>query len=169
MRQRPKPHPSARVAAVAPETARRFTSVIASVAVNLDEIRHFHAKSLGISGPQFAILLTIQRLDQGEGISVRHVARALHVDSSFITTQSKLLEKKTLIRRRVDAADARVVNLSLSDKARRQIEGLAAAEADLNDFVFDGISDDALQQLTTSLDDLEQRLAKASLRIAAGL
>lgn len=73
-----------------PDLARRFATTVASVTVFLDEIRQFRAKSLGISGPQFALLMAVMDLEQGDGVSIRHVAKAVHVDPSFITTQSKL-------------------------------------------------------------------------------
>ncbi|MCG6205774.1 MarR family winged helix-turn-helix transcriptional regulator [Rhodopseudomonas sp. HC1] len=157
-----------RSAAVDAVTAREFSTIIGSLAVHLDEIRHYRAKSLGISGPQFAILMTIRRLDEGDGVSVRHVAGALHVDSSFITTQSKVLEKKGLLGRQTDETDARVVKLFLTDKAEKQITGLAAGERSLNAFIFGGLTNDAVAELTDQLTELSGRLEKACLKIAGG-
>ncbi|MBI5130884.1 MAG: winged helix-turn-helix transcriptional regulator [Rhodopseudomonas palustris] len=157
-----------RPTAVDSHSVREFTSVIGSIAVYLDEIRQFRARSLGISGPQFAILTTVQSLDEGAGISVRHVARAIHVDSSFITTQSKILEKKGLLRRLTDQADARVVNLSLTDRAAKQIAGLASEEQSLNEFIFVDLPSDELEQVTAQLAELKLRLEKACLKIAGG-
>jgi len=154
--------------AVDPSTVGEFVTAIGSIAVYLDEIRQFRAKSLGISGPQFAMLTTIRGLDEGDGISVRHVAKAIHVDSSFITTQSKILEKKGLLRRQTDETDARVVNLSLTDKAYKQIAGLAADEQSLNEFIFADLSRDALEGVTAQLTGLKARLEKACLKIAGG-
>lgn len=152
-----------------PDLARRFTTTVASVAVFLDEIRQFRAKSLGISGPQFALLMAVMDLEQGDGVSIRHVAKAVHVDPSFITTQSKLLEKKGLLRRQVDSHDARVVKLSLSDKAYKQIAGLATDERALNAFIFEEVSGEELEQLTSQLGDLQNRLEKATVKLATGL
>lgn len=152
-----------------PDLARRFATTVASVTVFLDEIRQFRAKSLGISGPQFALLMAVMDLEQGDGVSIRHVAKAVHVDPSFITTQSKLLEKKGLVRRQVDSHDARVVKLSLSDKAYKQIAGLAADERALNSFIFEELSVEDLEQLTSQLGDLQNRLEKATIKLASGL
>src|ERR1700675_4884788 len=78
------------------DIVRRFTWEIASINVHLQELRYFWAKTLGISGPQWMILMALADLDQGEGVAVKVVSRLLHVDPSFVTTQSKLLEKKGL-------------------------------------------------------------------------
>src|SRR5215831_14168350 len=91
------------------DTIRRFTWVIASINVHLEELRYFWAKALGISGPQWMILMALADLDDKDGIPVNVVSKRLHVDSSFVTTQSKLLEKKGFLRRRTSAEDARIV------------------------------------------------------------
>ncbi|MGP9813185.1 MarR family winged helix-turn-helix transcriptional regulator [Rhodopseudomonas sp. NSM] len=156
------------VAGLERDLTRRFASITTNVTTFLDEIRHYRAKKLGISGPQFAILMAVMDLDEGEGVSVRHVAKALHVDSSFITTQSKLLEKKALVRRKPDPTDARVVKLSVSDKAYKSIASFAAEEQSLSDFIFAGYSNESLEDLVQQLAALKLRLEKACLKIAGG-
>ena len=68
--------------------------------MHLEEIRQFWAKTLGISGPQWMILMAMADLDKADGVPVNVVSKLLHVDPSFVTTQSKLLEKKGFLRRR---------------------------------------------------------------------
>jgi DNA-binding MarR family transcriptional regulator len=163
----------AAVPATAPGTdhdaARRFSWVIATVALHLEELRYVRARSLGISGPQFLILMALADLDKGLGVSVRVVAKAIHVDPSFVTTQSKLLEKNGLVRRRVAEEDARVVQLSLTDKAYKQIAGSAVSEEALNDFIFAALGNAKLEEVTEILDGLNIRLEKACLRAASEL
>ena len=98
------------------DTIRRLTWVIASINVHLEELRYFWAKTLGISGPQWMILMALADMDQDEGVPVNVVSKKLHVDSAFITTQSKLLEKKGFLRRKTSTEDARIVQMSLTDK-----------------------------------------------------
>jgi len=150
------------------DLARRFSWAIASVAMHLEEIRYFRAKTLGISGPQLTILLAVMNLEEGQGVSVRLVAKAIHVDPSFITTQTKLLEKKGLIRRRTDENDARVVKLSASDKAYKQITSAASEEEALNEFIFGDLTNPKLDEITQQLEALKIRLEKACLKVAGG-
>src|SRR5712672_4803108 len=82
------------------ELVRQFSWAITSINVHFQEIRQFWAGTIGISGPQWMILMAIADLDQGEGVSVKVVSKMLHVDPSFVTTQSKMLEKRGLMRRR---------------------------------------------------------------------
>jgi DNA-binding MarR family transcriptional regulator len=76
------------------DLAQQFAWDIAGINVHLQNIRNFFAKALGISGPQWMILMALADLDQGDGVSVKVVSKMLHVESSFVTTQSKMLEKK---------------------------------------------------------------------------
>ena len=72
------------------DVVRRFAWEIASISVHLEEIRYFWAKALGISGPQWMMVVALADLDKGEGVPVNAVSKMLHVDPSFVTTQSKL-------------------------------------------------------------------------------
>src|ERR1700742_2892568 len=93
---------------------RKFLWDIISTSIHVDEIQSFWAKSLNISSPQWMILMALSDLDHGQGVPVKDVSTKLHVDRSFITVQSKLLENDGLVRRIPSRNDARVVLLSLS-------------------------------------------------------
>lgn len=148
------------------ELARRFAWEIASINVHLEELRQFWARALGISGPQWMIVMALADLDKEDGVPVNVVSRMLHVDPSFVTTQSKLLEKKGFVRRKSSSTDARVVQMSLTDKARKHLAGLAAQQQSLNDFIFEEFDDRELSAFTDKLAALKNRLEKARLRVA---
>jgi MarR family transcriptional regulator, organic hydroperoxide resistance regulator len=147
------------------DNIRRFTWVIASINVHLEELRYFWAKTLGISGPQWMILMALADMDQDDGVPVNVVSKKLHVDSSFITTQSKLLEKKGFLRRKSSTEDARIVQMSLTDKTYKHLAGLASQQEALNDFIFAEFNDQQLDEFTTKLSALKSRLEKACLKV----
>jgi MarR family transcriptional regulator, organic hydroperoxide resistance regulator len=151
------------------DIARQFAWEIAAINVHLQEIRYFWAKALGVSGPQWMILMALADLDQGEGVPVKVVSKMLHVDPSFVTTQSKMLEKKGFMRRKPSADDARVVQMSLTDKTYKLIAGLASEQEALNNFIFAEFSDRELSELTGMLAALKNRLEKASQKLAMGI
>ena len=151
------------------ELVRQFSWSVASINVHFQEIRQFWAKALGISGPQWMILMAISDLDEGEGVSVKVVSKMLHVDPSFVTTQSKMLEKKGLMRRRTSPDDARVVQMTLTDKTYKHMANLAAQQQSLNDFIFAEFDSRELTDLTRKLMLLTGRLEKASLKVAMDL
>jgi MarR family transcriptional regulator, organic hydroperoxide resistance regulator len=144
---------------------RRFTWVIAAIGVHLDELRYYWGKTLGISGPQWMILMALAELDRDDGVPVNVVSKKLHVDSSFVTTQSKMLEKKGFIRRKTSAEDGRVVQMSLTDKTYKQLANLAAQQEALNEFIFAELDDRKLGEMTDKLVALQSRLEKACLKV----
>src|SRR5258706_10545683 len=148
------------------DIARRFAWEIAAINVHLQEIRYFWAKTLGISGPQWMILMALADLDRGEGVPVKVVSKMLHVDPSFVTTQSKMLEKKGFMRRKTSPDDARVVQMSLTDKTYKHIASLASQQEELNSFIFAEFSDRELTEFTGKLALLKDRLEKACLKVA---
>jgi DNA-binding MarR family transcriptional regulator len=148
------------------EMVRRFLWDIAAVNIHLDEIRQFWARILGISGPQWMILMAVSDLDKGDGVPVKDVSAMLHVDSSFVTTQSKILEKNGFMRRVPSRDDARVVLMSLTDKARKQIAKVSARQATINEFIFAEFDDPALKEIAGRLASFKKRLEKATLMLA---
>src|SRR3981189_754473 len=145
------------------ELAQQFTWEIAGINVHLQDLRNFWAKALGVSGPQWMILMAMADLDQGEVVSVKVVSKMLHVDSSFVTTQSKMLEKKGFVRRKTSADDARIVEMSLTDKSYKHMANLASQQEALNEFIFAEFSDRELAEFTGKLASLKNRLEKACL------
>jgi MarR family transcriptional regulator, organic hydroperoxide resistance regulator len=151
------------------DAARRFTWEIASISVHLEELRYFWAKALGVSGPQWMILMAVAELDQGDGIPVNAVSKRLHVDSSFVTTQSKLLEKKGFMRRKPSPEDARVVKMSLTDKTYKQLANLEAQQNAINDFIFEEFDEQSLAVFTEKLAALKTRIEKACMKVTLGI
>jgi DNA-binding MarR family transcriptional regulator len=151
------------------DIARRFAWEIAAINVHLQEIRYFWAKALGVSGPQWMILMALADLDQGEGVPVKVVSKMLHVDPSFVTTQSKMLEKKGFMRRKTSGDDHRVVQMSLTDKTYKHLASLAAQQEELNNYIFAEFSDRELGEFTARLTALKARLEKASLKVSMGI
>jgi MarR family transcriptional regulator, organic hydroperoxide resistance regulator len=93
--------------------------------MNLEEVRNYWAKVLGIRGPQWMIIVALQELDHGEGVPVMAVATMLQVNPTFVMTQSRLLERNGFVRRTAVSDDANTVSLSLTDKAYRHLAKLA--------------------------------------------
>src|SRR6202051_3340375 len=107
------------------------------------------------------ILMALADLDDKDGVPVNVVSKMLHVDPSFVTTQSKLLEKKGFIRRKASSEDARIVKMSLTDKTYKHLASLAAQQESLNEFIFAEFSASEMDELAGKLATLKKRLEKA--------
>jgi DNA-binding MarR family transcriptional regulator len=130
---------------------------IVSINDNLVEMRHGWAKLFDVSGPQWNILMVINELDRGEGVSVGDVSARINAASTFVTTQTKLLEKQGLLARVSSAIDARVVLMSLSDRAYQEISQLFGRWGELHDLIFSDFDAPALRALKEKLGFLRRR------------
>lgn len=157
------------VAALGPDNAlvRQFIWDVISINTHLEEIRSIWARVLNITCPQWLILMAVNDLDQGKGISVREVSAKLHVDPSFVTTQTKHLEKNGFMRREPSKEDARVVLMSLTDKAHKQLANLYSRQVVADNLVFSDFTDRTFHDLNVKLSTIKDRLASAALTIAA--
>jgi DNA-binding MarR family transcriptional regulator len=144
----------------------KLDSDIASISTHLEELRRSWAKTLGITGPQWRIISVLAETENCEGLAVKAVSKELQVDSSFVTMQSKLLEKQGFLLRKASNGDGRVVNLSLTDHTRLRISGLASHQEALNEFIFSDFASDEVDELNRRLGVLKKRLEKARLKVA---
>ncbi|PIT00817.1 MarR family transcriptional regulator [Bradyrhizobium nitroreducens] len=144
----------------------QFTWEVISIEFHLEKIRHIWAKACGVSSPQWLILMALINMDKGEGVSVKSVSNMLHVDPSFVTTQTKILEKHGLVRRDISEKDARFVRMSLTDRAYKRIASLASQRERLNEFIFIDFDETQIAELTGQLQSLKVRLDKARLKVA---
>lgn len=146
---------------------REFIWSVISINSHVEKIRSVWASALGITCPQWLILMAVRDMDQGSGISVGEVSAKLHVDPSFVTTQSKSLEKHGFMLRTSSKQDARVVLMSLTDKAKKQIRNLYSRQEVADTLVFSEFTDQSLCELNKKLLNIRDRLAKAAHVITA--
>ena len=92
--------------------------------MQLEELRSFWTKVLGVHGPQWMIVMALQRLDKGEGASVQAIADMLQVNPGFVTSHSTFLEHKRLIRQTASGEAGGTMVLSLTEEARRHLAEL---------------------------------------------
>jgi DNA-binding MarR family transcriptional regulator len=129
----------------------------------LDEIHGTWAIRIGVTNPQLTMIFALRDFDsQGNGLPVKEVARILSVDPTFVTTQSKVLEAKGFFRRTSSSEDGRVVRLSLSDKALKQLANLSARQKKLTDYIFAELTEQGIQALVSKVLALNIRMEKAS-------
>lgn len=141
------------------------------VAINshIEEISFAWAQLLGVNVHQWLVLMAIQDLDQGSGVSVGGVSAKLHTDPSIVTTQSKALEKGGWISRTPSEEDARVVLMALTTKAAEAIARIKGRRDDVKRSIFEELDDPSLIALHTTLCELTDRFLRAERRLLAEL
>ncbi|MDH2357724.1 MarR family transcriptional regulator [Bradyrhizobium sp. SSUT112] len=146
------------------ELVRRLTLEIRTLNVCLEDFLHVRAEALGITGTQLGILMALTDLGKNGGAPAGVLAKLMKVDPSFITLHSKALEKLGFIRRKPGIRDARVVQLSLTDKARKRLANIAAQQQEVDQFVFGELGNEELTRLSSRLAALRKRLESARLK-----
>lgn len=142
---------------------------VVEIHCQLEDIHTSWAGLLGITEPQWLILMAITELDQGQGVAGIDIATKLRVHPAFVTNQTKTLEKSGFLSRRPGANDARFVLMSLTAKAKEDIEKLSKRKLALNSTMFNDLDEKTLANLNATLATIAKnaRLAARLLEIDA--
>lgn len=132
----------------------------------LEEIHKSWAELVGITEPQWLILMAIEALDEGPGVAGIEVANKLRVHPAFVTNQTKSLEKSGFLSRVTRADDARYVLMSLTAKARTEIAKLSKRRLALNSTIFNEFDEKSLSDLNVALTAIARNARLASRLLA---
>src|SRR5215471_4606151 len=97
-------------------TLRRVIYHLFTISSRMEELRRLLGRPIGISGPQFSLLMAIAELSGSHGVSVGELAGYLHVSGPFVTAESRKLAGKGYIEKAADPSDLRVSRVRLSAK-----------------------------------------------------
>ena len=148
---------------------RAITDFIWNVVEIHSQLEYIHtswAGLLGITEPQWLILMAITELDEGRGVAGIDIANKLRVHPAFVTNQTKSLEKGGFLSRRPAADDARYVLRSLTAKATTEIEKLSKRKLALNSTMFNELDEKTLADLNAALATIAKN-ARLAARLLA--
>ncbi|MGY8685256.1 MarR family winged helix-turn-helix transcriptional regulator [Bradyrhizobium sp. UFLA05-153] len=146
-----------------------FVWNIVEINSRLEEIHKSWAQILGITEPQWLILMAIDALDEGRGVSGIAVANKLRIHPAFVTNQTKKLERLHFLTRVTSPDDARFLQMSLTQKARAEITKLSIRRQALNTTIFGGLDQEALHYLNKRLSSIAKNSRLASQKLSIGL
>jgi DNA-binding MarR family transcriptional regulator len=132
---------------------RRFRALVAdllTIATRMEIVRAHHGRRIGITGPQYSVLIAIAHLQGETGVSVGAVAQALHVSSAFIAVETNKLARLGLLLKRRNPDDGRGVLLSLAPKGRLKIDRAGAEIRAVNDLFFGELDPAAFRGLAAA-------------------
>ena len=116
---------------------RQMVYDLFTVSVRMEAVRDALAKDLGVSGPQYSMLMAIARLAGADGVPVGRVANQLHVTGSFVTVETGKLVRGGLVEKAPNPQDGRSVLLRLSERGAALLERLATKVSAINDRFFE--------------------------------
>lgn len=117
-------------------TFRQFLADMLTISVRMTALRERFAVMLGISGPQYQMLMAIAQEHEAGGVSVRAVARHLHVSGAFVTAEVRKLVEAGLVAKDRNREDRRGVLLRLTAKGETDIADILQVVRTVNEFFF---------------------------------
>ncbi|MGY4167734.1 MarR family winged helix-turn-helix transcriptional regulator [Bradyrhizobium sp. USDA 4529] len=151
------------------KAATDFIWNIVEIHSQLEAIHKSWAEMLGITEPQWLILMAIDELDQGRGVSGIAVANKLRIHPAFVTNQTKKLETMEFLARVTSPDDARFLQISLTKKARAEITKLSDKRQALYSTIFGGLDEDSLEYLNRRLSSIAKNSRLASQKLNVGI
>ncbi|MFZ0735086.1 MAG: MarR family winged helix-turn-helix transcriptional regulator [Candidatus Sulfotelmatobacter sp.] len=109
---------------------------------------------MGLTAPQYTIMMAVAELQGEIGVSVGRVGEYLHVTGPWVTMESGKLLKKGLLERHSDRQDRRLSLLSLAPHGVQAIQSLFPELQQINDVFFELDSRAEFERLCKSLEKL---------------
>jgi DNA-binding MarR family transcriptional regulator len=124
-------------------------------------VRAGYGDIIGVTGPQYTILISIAHLSKKSGVSVRKVADHLHLSGSYVTNETNKLIATGFITKTKDLRDRRRVLLELTDLGWAKFGELARIQSRVNDVHFGHLSRQDFLTLRRIMADLVESTDQA--------
>ncbi len=144
---------------------RQFVSDLLTLSVRMEQVRDYLGRQMGISGPQYSLLVAISHRQGKAGVSVGALARGLHVSSAFIATETRKLVQAGLIVKLQNPEDRRGVLVSLSASGEGQIARLTPEIRAINDHFFGSLNRADFDAMASASAALVKSSARALARV----
>lgn len=133
---------------------RQLVYDLLTISVRMETIRTHLARRIGITGPQYSVLVAIAQFQGADGVSVGKVAEVLHVSAAFITAETRQLDHLGLVMKAINPRDRRGVLLRLTPKGERQMIAIGPAITAVNDGFFAPFTRPAFRAFADSAAEL---------------
>ncbi|MCK1667923.1 MarR family transcriptional regulator [Bradyrhizobium sp. 153] len=134
-----------------------------------EEIQKSWAQLLGITEPQWFILMTMSELDDGRGISSTAVANKSRIHPAYVSAQTKHLEKLGFLTRETTTDEAGSLRVALTEGAKAKIRKLSAKRQALSSTMLDGFDEEAVRHLNKRLNLLARNSRLVSQKLSIGI
>lgn len=127
----------------------------------LEGIRDRFGAFLGLSGPQYTIVVAIRQLQGATGIGVKELADHLGLSGAFVTIETKKLVRLGVVRKETNPGDQRRVFLTLTPQGVALLCRLAPHQRAINDTLFEPLTAAGFRQLCKTMARLRLSVGQA--------
>jgi DNA-binding MarR family transcriptional regulator len=138
---------------------REFIAELFAAAAGMQALRRAIARSIGLGGAEFAVLLAIWRLERSGPIGIKGLADHLHVAGPHITDEVKRLVRLGYMKKSPDPADLRALSLNLTRQGTKLLASLAPTLDEINRLLFEGMTAKDMRAQRTFFRRLIERSA----------
>ena len=121
-------------------------------AARLEGVRNGFAASVGLTGIQYTILISVSHLQRDGEVTVGAVASHLHLSGAFVTIETGKLLHLGLITKVQDLKDRRRVCLRVTSSGRQLLSDLAPVQVPVNDVLFAFLTADQFRALGAMIE-----------------
>jgi MarR family transcriptional regulator, organic hydroperoxide resistance regulator len=133
---------------------RAMIHALLSFSHHVESVRDGFGALIGVSGAQYEVLMSVQRLQGSRGVAVGDVAAWMQRSGAFITIEAGKLVRLGLVEKTVDARDRRRVLLRLTQAAHARLAALAPTQVAANDQLFAALETRDFAALSRTLERL---------------
>jgi DNA-binding MarR family transcriptional regulator len=141
---------------------RRLVYDLLTIASRMTTVREHLGARMGISAPQYSLLMAVGQFQGACGVGVTAVAKVLHVSSAFVATESGKLAQAGLLAKRASPKDGRAVLLSLTRLGRSLIARNSAEIRAVNDVFFGTLTPSMFAAASAAMAALVRGSARAT-------
>jgi len=134
-----------------------------TISNRLEQVRRYLGSRIGLSGPQYNLMMAVAELQDSTGVSVGQVAEYLHVSGTFVTAETEKLARKGYVNKHHDPNDMRVSRLVIGEKGWTALGSLFPELQQVNDLFFAIESREEFENLHRTL----KRMVESSQRTLA--
>ena len=145
---------------------RRFLYDFMTVAERVQKLRAHFGRQVGITGPQYTLLMAVLQLGDGAGVPPHAIAVHLRVTRAFVALEGGRLVRAGVLAKRANPADGRSNLLSLTPRGRRMLDRLIPEVRMINDLFFAGLDGPGYASARQLVARLLVGSAKALKRVA---
>lgn len=133
---------------------RTLVDDLSHFAARLQQIRDALARRMGVTTPQYSILMTLARRPTDGATGVKDLAERLRVSVPFVVNETKKLGKLGLVAKLPVAEDKRKVDIVLTEQGRALIEAVSPTQTEVNDVLFGRLDKASFERLSGLTRDL---------------
>ena len=133
------------------ERFRQLVSDLLTIAVRMDAVRARFAGLVGVTPPQYTILVTVAQMEGAlGGATVRAVADHMHVSGAFVTAETGKLATKGLVAKRPNPSDGRSVLVTLTPRGHKALNAALPQIRAVNDVFFGKLGAEEFERLAAA-------------------